>query len=242
MVANVEMSNVSDALVIVAKYPQPGQVKTRLGRSIGHRAAAALYRAFLADMAERFGRAARQEGYALCWACAPGGGPLQEIVGCKDYVFAQRGAGFAERLYHIAVDMRAAGCRRLVIISSDSPHLTASLVSDAFAAIEPGQVALGPAEDGGYYLIGLDLVAGAPDLFRGIEMSTPRVLDETLARVAALGFRASLLPPAFDIDELGDLERLAQELRNATTPECSHTQTVLAQLGLITVEEEALHV
>jgi hypothetical protein len=68
------------------------------------------------------------------------------------------------------------------------------------------------------------------------------VLDETLARVAALGFRATLLPPAFDVDEFGNLERLALELRRATTPQCPHTLAALAQLGLITVEKEATHV
>src|SRR5215469_15765027 len=120
----------TDMLAIVAKYPHPGQVKTRLGAGIGHASAAALYRAFLADLAERFSSAGGDHGFTLSWACAPGPGQLQEIVGTDARVLTQRGTNFADRLYHLAVDMEAIGVRRLVIMSSDSPHLETSLVHD----------------------------------------------------------------------------------------------------------------
>ena len=224
---------VTDVLAIVAKYPQPGRVKTRLGASIGHSAAAALYQAFLSDLAARFTRAATEDNYILWWACAPGFGPLQEIVGSDALLLTQRGVDFAERLYHVALDMRAFGVRRLVIMGSDSPHLAAALIREAFLAIEPRQVVLGPAEDGGYYLIGFDLAAGAPDFFRGIEMSTPHVLEETLARASALNFTAHLLPKTFDVDGIDDLQYLARTLADTSVPECPHTLALLPQLGLV---------
>ena len=136
--------NRPDVLAIVAKYPEPGQVKTRLGTAIGCVEAAALYRSFLADLAGRFTRSAQEHGYTLRWSCAPGSGSLQEIVGLDAPVQVQRGTDFADRLYHLAVDMEAIGVRRLVIMGSDSPHLAVSLVQDAFRAIEPGRVVLGP--------------------------------------------------------------------------------------------------
>jgi uncharacterized protein len=233
-----------DVLAMVAKYPEAGKVKTRLGAAIGFASAAALYRAFLGDLAGRFTRSAQEHGYTLRWSCAPGSGSLEEIVGRQAPVHTQHGSDFADRLYHLAVDMEAIGVQRLVIMGSDSPHLAASLVQDAFVAIEPGRVVLGPAEDGGYYLIGFDLTRGVPDFFRGIEMSTPRVLEETLARAAALGFSAHFLPATFDIDEIGDLARLALTLEEAGTPKCPCTTATLARLRLSAIvgENEMEHV
>jgi rSAM/selenodomain-associated transferase 1 len=232
----------NDMLAIVAKYPHPGQVKTRLGAGIGHASAAALYRAFLSDLAERFSSPGRDHGFTLSWACAPGPGQLQEIVGADARVLAQRGIDFADRLYYLAVDMESLRVRRLVIMSSDSPHLATVLVRDAFLAIHPGQVVLGPAEDGGYYLIGFDVTSGVPDLFRGIQMSTPHVLRETMARAAALNFSVCLLPATYDIDEVSDLERLAKELAERRAPACPHTQAMLQRLcGPPPVEDEIAH-
>ena len=241
---------ITDALVIVAKYPEPGQVKTRLGARIGNASAAALYRAFLCDLAVRFSVGAEQDGYRLHWASAPGSGRLAQIVGAHAHVFAQRGVDFAERLYNVAVDMRSAGYRRVVIMGSDSPHLPSVFITRAFRAIGPDHVALGPAEDGGYYLIGFELDAGVPDFFRGIQMSTSQVLDETLARATALHYSVTLLPHTFDIDEVADLTRLELELWSAEAPSCPYTRAALAQLGFFGFspresrakrEDEALH-
>jgi uncharacterized protein len=232
----------TNMLAIVAKYPHPGQVKTRLGAGIGHASAAALYRAFLADLAERFCSAGLDHGFTLSWACAPGPGNLQDIVGADARILTQRGTDFSERLYYLAVDMETIGIQRLVIMSSDSPHLATALVRDAFLAIHPRQVVLGPAEDGGYYLIGFDVTSGVPDLFRSIQMSTPHVLRETMARAAELDFSVYLLPETFDIDDVSDLEHLAKELEHGVAPACPHTQALLAQLrGLTSVEDEMAH-
>jgi hypothetical protein len=237
----------SDALMIVAKYPEPGVVKTRLAARIGAERAASLYRAFLGDLAERFGAAQCVDGYQLRWACAPGQRPteaLRCVVGPGAAIVPQRGADFAERLYHIACDARAAGHRRLVIMSSDSPHLPTGAVSAAFAALDSADVALGPTEDGGYYLIGFTLDhsrAGhasqpasqpdtPPDLFRGIRMSTATVCAETLTRAHALGLSTTLLAPSFDIDEAPDLARLWDVLRHADERVAPRTRLALAGL------------
>ena len=224
------------ALVIVAKYPEPGAVKTRLAALIGSQQAANLYRAFLGDLAERFGAAQCADDYHLRWACAPGRRPpaaLRNIVGADSVIFPQRGNDFAARLYHIACGMRAEGYRRLVIMSSDSPHLPTGVVAEAFAALDAADVALGPAEDGGYYLIGLHLDGphdAPPDLFRGIRMSTATVCAETRARAHALGLATTLLAPTFDIDEPPDLARLWDALRHAEERLAPRTRLALAGL------------
>ena len=232
----------TNVLVIVTKYPYPGEVKTRLGATIGYGSAAALYRAFLTDLVERFTPVEQEHSFTLAWACPPGPGQLQEIVGADAWILTQRGTDFAERLYNLAADMETTGVRRLVIMSSDSPHLATSLVHDAFRLTQPGRVVLGPAEDGGYYLIGFDLTLGAPDLFRGILMSTPYVLQETMARAMALHFSVRLLPATFDVDEVGDLERLAAELARGGSPACPRTHAMLQRLrGPAPVEDEPAH-
>jgi uncharacterized protein len=209
----------SDTLVIVAKYPEPGQVKTRLGAVIGASHAAALYSAFLRDLAARFD--APGAPWTLRWACAPSERPpeaLCDIIGQRGQIFVQRGPDFADRLYHIGEDAQALGARRLVIMSSDAPQLSAALVADAFAALAESDVAISPAEDGGYSLIGLRLPetpAAPPDLFRGVHMSATETLAETLQRAAALGLSVTQLAPTFDVDEAADLGRLWLALRDA---------------------------
>jgi rSAM/selenodomain-associated transferase 1 len=221
-----------NALAIVAKYPTPGAVKTRLGATLGLGEAALLYRAFLCDLARRFGRAAHRDGYQLMWAQAPGPGDLRTVVGTHTQVFAQRGDTFAERLYHVCADLGAEGYRRVVVVGSDSPQVPAAWVRAAFTALGRWEGVLGPAEDGGYYLVGVRAEPAPPDLFRGIQMSTPHVLSDTLRRAAELGVEMELLPTTFDVDEASDLPRLARALTtrdpNVHAP---HTLAALCRLG-----------
>ncbi|MCB0620135.1 MAG: glycosyltransferase, partial [Saprospiraceae bacterium] len=99
---------------------------------------------------------------------------------------------------------------RAVIIGSDCPQLQASIVEEAFARLEEFPVVLGPAQDGGYYLLGLH--RPEPSLFHDISWSTESVLEQTLQRVAALGQEAFLLPRLSDIDRAADWERYGWEL------------------------------
>jgi rSAM/selenodomain-associated transferase 1 len=227
------------ALAIVAKYPHPGAVKTRLAATLGAVEAAGLYRAFLRDLAARFARTARREGYTLVWARSPGPGDLREVVGSAGRLLVQRGDDFAERLYHVCADLGAASYQRVVVIGSDSPHLPAAWVRRAFEALDRCDAVLGPAQDGGYYLAGLHAAPAPPDLFRGIHMSTPRVFAETLQRAAGLQLNVKLLPVTFDVDEAADLRRLAQALGRpgplaAASP---HTLEALHRLGVRTGED-----
>src|SRR5262249_3013322 len=155
--------------------------------TLGYERAAALYRAFLLDLAERFTAAEQAGHFDLYWASPPGARPLSEVVGRDTRCCAQRGDAFNARLRNIAPDMRSARYRRLVILGSDSPHVAAETVTAAFAALDRSDIAIGPALDGGYYLIGLPLGPEPPDLFTGIVMSTATVYAETVARAAALG-------------------------------------------------------
>ncbi|MGH2515049.1 MAG: TIGR04282 family arsenosugar biosynthesis glycosyltransferase [Ktedonobacterales bacterium] len=227
------MGQQSDALVIFAKYPEPGKVKTRLGRDIGNERAAELYRAFLLDLAERFTPAPNSDGYDTLWARAPGEGSLAEIVGKEAPIFPQRGESLGDRLYLAAEDVRQLGYRRMIVVGSDAPHLPVAYVCEAFTLLTTSDAVFGPAQDGGYYLAGLHVRPELADLFRGIEMSTPSVLADTLRRTRDLGMRAALLPALFDVDEITEVQRLAGLLKSGTEFAAPHTHAALRRLNLL---------
>ncbi len=216
------------ALVIGAKEPVPGAVKTRLGRAIGDERAAALYRAFLADLAARFRRAPR--AYDLLWAVTPAGADWFALVGPADGYFAQRGADWTERQRHIFRWTAARGYDHTVLIASDSPQTTARTVATAFAALDTNAATLAPTPDGGYSLIGQR--AGV-DILGGVPMSTATVYDDLRANARARGLALRALPHTWDVDEAEDLHRLADYL--AGPHDAPATATAFHALGLHTL-------
>ncbi|HEX6777699.1 MAG TPA: TIGR04282 family arsenosugar biosynthesis glycosyltransferase [Ktedonobacterales bacterium] len=230
------------ALFLVARLPLVGQTKTRLGQAIGHEAAARLYQAFLTDLGERFTRAAARDGYDLFWfyaapdeaseatfaACVPAGAGL----------IRQAGGDFAARLWQGFETLAGRGYERVLVLGSDSPHVPAAWVARAFASLETHDVVIGPARDGGYYLLGQ---RGAPvDLFSGITMSTPTVHAETLARAQAAGLSVALAPATFDVDEADDLDRLREALRAAPSSEADCAPATQALLSALPVHRADL--
>ena len=201
-----------DALVIVAKYPAAGNVKTRLGATIGFDRSARLYQAFLCDLNERFSQASVTGGYDLIWACPDDPASLTPIVGAEAQILQQHGDDFAERLSRICRDCAALGYARTIILGSDSPQAPADTVTRALALLASFDVVLGPAEDGGYYLIGLRNQPAPADLFTGITMSTPQVFAQTIARAATVGLSVDVLDTIGDVDVEADLWRLARAL------------------------------
>lgn len=223
-----------DALVIVAKYPTPGHVKTRLGATIGLEHSARLYRAFLQDVSERFSRSARVDGYDLIWAAADATARMATILGADARIIPQRGDDFAARLYHICCDVAALGYTRTIILGSDSPQTPTETITQAFALLETNDVVLGPADDGGYYLAGVRNQPAPPDIFTGIIMSTPQVFAHTLERAHTLGLSVRRIAATYDIDTEADMLRLAHALD--VTPSLAprtHAllETLLAQVG-----------
>ena len=186
----------------MARHPVAGRVRTRLAAVLGADAACALYRAFVLDLAERLGAMP----YAVTWAYTPPDAPFPELLpgaGCRP----QRGRDLGERLTGAIGEEFAAGPGPVIAIGADAPHIPAAALAEAAATLAHGaDVVLGPAADGGYYLIGLG--RPAPDLFAGIAWGTAGVLEATLARARAAGLAPHLLPPSFDIDQPADLARL----------------------------------
>jgi glycosyltransferase A (GT-A) superfamily protein (DUF2064 family) len=167
-----------------------------------------------------------------------GAPPLVVPAGAAVDAVLQEGTGLGERLF-AALD---AAARRhpggVAVVGSDHPRLSLERVRQAFSALADHDVALGPSDDGGYYLIALRAGAVRRELFAGVAWSTDTVLAETVARCRRLGLSLALLPAGRDIDEPADLVRLAGDL--ATAPEeaaeeqdCPRTRALFAALGLL---------
>ena len=124
--------------------------------------------------------------------------------------FPQQGADLGERLLHAFQHMYKSGYKRIILIGSDSPHIRWDIVAAACQALDEADVVLGPADDGGYYLIAM---RQPYDVFRGIPMSTSRVARMTIELAQSQHLKVSTLETLFDVDELPDLLRLEQLLR-----------------------------
>ena len=194
------------ALVVMARYPEPGAVKTRLARTRGAAAACRLYLAFVQDLDARF----RGQDRDLVWAFHPPDRDFAALVAPGVRCLAQEGDDLGERMHRCFRRLCAEGYVRVVMIGADIPHVRDEWIADAETALDHADVALGPATDGGYYLVAM---RAAHDVFTGVPMGTPRVLHETRAKAARAGLRVQLLPESFDVDTQDDLTRLRELLR-----------------------------
>lgn len=198
------------ALVVMARYPEKGKTKTRLARTIGDDEALHLYRAFLIDLAQRF---VNQEDFDLHWAYAPTEANYASFMATlvpslAKYMryFPQEGADLGRRLHLVFKEMQKRGVHNTIVIGSDVPHIGRDIVANARKALDKADVVLGPADDGGYYLIAM---REPYDVFSGIPMSTNVVMQMTMNLAHQQGLKVHLLQPLFDIDEITDLLRLA---------------------------------
>jgi rSAM/selenodomain-associated transferase 1 len=216
-----------DACALFAKPPEAGRVKTRLvGPITGHQAAE-LYRAFLGDLIAEL----RCSSFALhlAWALEWGEGvPEEPALAAAPLV--QAGGSLGGRLHGALSCLAGMGHERVAAIGSDHPELRAARVEEAFAALDRHDVAIGPALDGGYYLIAARAASLHARLFEDVDWSTDRVLAQTLDRCRELGLSWSLLPPAADVDTPADLEALARRLRG-DAGRCPRTEAVLQAWG-----------
>ncbi len=183
---------ISPRLSIFARLPVPGKVKTRLISALGEEGAARLYARLLALTVE----VARESGLEFELRVTGGEiGAFQGLFGDDVPVVDQGDGDLGARMARVEAPA--------LIIGSDCPGITAPLLRAAAGALEDRRVVLGPANDGGYYLIGYR--EPVPFLFEDMEWSTPKVLPETLARLAARGHGPAILPELADIDTAEDL-------------------------------------
>ena len=191
-------------LLVFAKEPLPGRVKTRLASDLGPERAAAIYR----DMGRRIVDQVRGGPYRIrvCFDPPRARKAMRAWLGKEVVEYRPQHAGDLGARMEAAFREAFSRARRVVIVGTDAPDVDRHRVEAAFRLLDNAEVVLGPARDGGYYLLGLR--RPVPELFRDMPWSTDRVLEITRERVRTLGLREALLSPLSDVDTLEDLEDL----------------------------------
>lgn len=198
-------------LVVMAKAPRPGTVKTRLLQSLPVEAVTELYRCLMDDTISLARSLGTVEVAMMCPASDVG--ELTSLVRGRASVVAQKGAGLAAGLTSVFAHFTAPGGQRVVAFNSDSPHLPPSVLDSAFEVLLTRDLVVGPTHDGGYYLVGAKDTH--PALFEGDGMGTQRALDVLLARARSMELTVGFTDAFYDIDVASDLVRLAAELKLA---------------------------
>lgn len=197
--------------VVMVKAPRAGAVKTRLAPPLTREEAASLAACFARDTVDSVRRVAGET--IVAYAPDDGRAALEAIFKDDGLLwFAQRGEDLGARIESAASNAFARGRGPVVVVGTDSPTLPPSFVERAVASLSAGEtdVALGPTEDGGYYLVGLR--EPSEGLFRNVEWSTPRAYAQTAENVARAGLRLLELPRWYDVDTPADLLRLRDEM------------------------------
>jgi rSAM/selenodomain-associated transferase 1 len=197
-------------LVIMAKAPRPGAVKTRLASSLSPEAVTDFYCCLLDDTLA-LARSLKLEVAIMCPESDVS--ELARLSSSEVSVVAQKGEGLAAGLTSVFAHFAENHERRIIAFNSDSPHLPRSVLEGAFETLAAHDVVVGPTHDGGYYLVGAK--ASHPTLFARDGMGTGSALERLLLRARDLELSVGFADPFYDIDVADDLSRLAGELRLA---------------------------
>ena len=195
----------SKAIVLFAKAPRPGRVKTRLVPDLSGKDAASLHDAFVRDMWERLWTVAPDSCFLYSDRSWP---PYVELAGA-DRATLQRGGDLGAKLLHSFEELSAQGYERILIVGSDSPTLSADFLQRGLDMLASKDAVLGPTSDGGYYAVGCRVPK--TEMFSQVTWSTPATLAHTERAFEGMGWSIERLPQWYDVDTIDDLRRLATD-------------------------------
>lgn len=218
------------ALIVFAKAPQPGQVKTRLTALLSEEEAAQLYEAFLVDALGQYEHVARTHDATLRLYHAGHHWPRRLTPGGVS-VHRQRGQGLGGRMAAAFRETFAEGAHGALILGTDYPTLPPSFIGQGLKALRsvPGAICIGPSMDGGYYLLGMRRLHER--LFKDMAYSHEGVFNETLIRAADAGAEPVVLPEWYDVDRPADLRRLAADISGREPFQAPRTRRRISDLA-----------
>ena len=216
-------------LIMFARFPEQGQVKSRLAKDLGAEAATNLYRCFVEDLLERFSK----KDYRLLIAFYPAEKEreMREMLGDEFSYSPQTDGDLGERMKLSFLRCFSEGTRSVVLIGSDIPDLPARIVDEAFRALDKYGAVIGPAADGGYYLIGFKEDTFCGDVFAGLPWGAETVFQETMDILRTAGTRVHVLPVWRDIDKYEDITAAIRNSGNTGFAD-SKTMLYLKMIGL----------
>jgi rSAM/selenodomain-associated transferase 1 len=197
------MESSKSLILFFVKFPDPGRVKTRISRVLGNEKGAAIYRAFVMDMMDTL--VLSDHPLAVCFAPHTRLEAFRSWLGHGWLYLPQQGDHLGDRMKRAFQDAFHAGYTKAILIGSDFPDLPPEIILEAFSTLENHPAVIGPALDGGYYLIGFERETFKPSIFEGIEWGGDGVLKQTLSSFKEARERIHLLPAWNDIDTLDDL-------------------------------------
>lgn len=209
----------------MAKQPRSGYTKTRLCPPFSPQQAAEFYAALLLDTLALAGSLSEAR-LAVSFTPAASRAYFEQVAPPGTLLFPVEGADIGECLAQTMEHLFSAGYRQVIALNSDGPSLPREYLLHALGLLQDHDIVVGPGEDGGYYLIGLNRFRA--ELFRQISWSTADVLSQTLARAAALSLHVALTPSWYDVDTAHEAARLASDLDHIPPGQLTRTRKFFA--------------
>lgn len=208
------------------KIPEKVNVKTRLASEIEKDSALLLYKNFVSDIIDVL--MSGKTPFRICFFPQDSKDEIRKWLGNSFKFLPQKGDDLGERMRNAFLQSFSEGFEKTIIIGSDLPDIKNSIIDEAFSSLESNDAVIGPAFDGGYYLIGLKRGITMPDIFSGIRWSTDSVFRETINILKRSGLKVHILPELRDIDTMEDL--YAFYMRNkGTEPGVSKTMAYITK-------------
>ena len=210
-----------DCVSVFVKCPIVGEVKTRLAKEAGHRVATDLYRNFIIDILG--GLRGLDVGLRVFFDPPNALGALERLIGDQYFCVPQMGDDLGQRIKNAFSETFDEGIERVIVIGSDSPDLPIDFLEQAFVVLGEYDAVIGPAADGGYYLMGFTREGFCPEAFEGVDWNSGRVFQQTFNILKRYKRDVYRLPMWHDVDNMADLELLFE--RNKNTP-FRYSQTI----------------
>jgi rSAM/selenodomain-associated transferase 1 len=201
------------SIILFVKAPEKGMVKSRLASALGEETALHIYKSFVLDIIDMLKK--RAQPLKICFHPADSKETVVNWLGEGFSYMPQRGEDLGERMENAFVDSFSEGIAKVVLIGSDIPDLPSTVIDEAFSSLDFTDAVIGPASDGGYYLIGFRKSTFLADVFHGVPWSAGAVFRETMKIFGRSGLRVHVLPEWYDVDTLNDLRSLF--IRNTDT-------------------------
>jgi rSAM/selenodomain-associated transferase 1 len=222
--------------VVFVKYPEKGQVKVRLSQDIGKLAAVELYKNFILDLLEILNNLAIP--LWICFYPNDAQEKLSHWLGTQYHYIPQNGHNLGERMKNAFIQAFSSGFKKVILIGSDIPDLPKDFINEAFLSLSTHDAVIGPAFDGGYYLIGFRHDKFIPEAFEGLTWSTDTVLEKTITIFKQKDLTIHLLPKWSDIDTVLNLKDLVLRHQNTTF---QHSKTISYLLKHETIKVKLEH-